>query len=388
MKRYGYAERGAEGWRLRGLLEAEAAEPGALDAVMMSRLDFEVKMVDLPAAAAAEVDGFLRYRLRSLYPGNPEDTVFDWQPMVAPGGSRRALLFITRREILEGYRQAAGGKPLFLPFTLIAPALRRAPARPVAVLFQYDGWIETVVRGADGAVASIAGRSAGDPGSDASRARELAGEGARAGPWIVIARRDAAAELARALGGAAAPAVQALAIEDLVGRLGPKSAWLFGPRKAPLTIPRSVRMQVLAGLAVVLALGLVRKSVVEEQDYVGRLQVRLAQVQQASSKSVAISKDIDSLKQEMDTLQAGASVDPYLALSELAAVLGPGVRIQSFTLDKGMFQLEAVGANPLALMEVFKARPSFSNVKLLQTTPVDRPKGQELFRITGVVSVE
>ena len=52
-------------------------------------------------------------------------------------------------------------------------------------------------------------------------------------------------------------------------------------------------------------------------------------------------------------------------------MLGPGTRINSFVLDRGTFQLEAVGPDPLRLMEVFKSRgESFENVKLIQIVPL------------------
>ena len=39
---------------------------------MLDRLDFDLRFVELPKLGDHEVEGFLKYRIASLYPGHPE----------------------------------------------------------------------------------------------------------------------------------------------------------------------------------------------------------------------------------------------------------------------------------------------------------------------------
>ena len=75
----------------------------------MSRLDFDVRMLKLPSLPRGSIEGFLRYRSRSLYPGNPEETAFAWS-LVRSGGARYAVLFLCKRSIADGYLKLAAGR--------------------------------------------------------------------------------------------------------------------------------------------------------------------------------------------------------------------------------------------------------------------------------------
>jgi hypothetical protein len=47
---------------------------GRADGVLVSRGDFDFQVLDLPAVPDKEIEGLIRYRLRSLYPGSPGET--------------------------------------------------------------------------------------------------------------------------------------------------------------------------------------------------------------------------------------------------------------------------------------------------------------------------
>ena len=80
-------------------------------------------------------------------------------------------------------------------------------------------------------------------------------------------------------------------------------------------------------------------------------------------------------------------MDTYSILSELEPILTKDTTIQSFILEKNFFQIEAIGRNPLGLMERFKGKEVFTNVKLLQIVPL-KNSDKELFKISGRVDVE
>jgi len=96
----------------------------------------------------------------------------------------------------------------------------------------------------------------------------------------------------------------------------------------------------------------------------------------------ALQREVDSLQAELSALQADRPPDPGQVLAELVAVLGAGTRLESFSLENGFFQLEAVGNNPLQLMERFASHGAFEEVRLLQIIP-QKDGARELFRVTG-----
>ena len=92
--------------------------------LMMSRTDFDIKTIELPPIPEQEVPNLLKFKLRSLYPGNPEDTAYDYV-LEERKNKKYAVLFMTRKKTLETYRELSRGRPLFLPFTLLRPLFKK-----------------------------------------------------------------------------------------------------------------------------------------------------------------------------------------------------------------------------------------------------------------------
>jgi hypothetical protein len=119
------------------------------------------------------------------------------------------------------------------------------------------------------------------------------------------------------------------------------------------------------------------------EDYSGRLKNLAETLEKGNQETLAAQKDLDTLLAEKARLDARTPRDIYLLLSELSTVLGDAARIQNITLRDASFQVDAVGTNPLRLMEGLKARASFSDLKLSQVVP-DPKTGKERFSISGV----
>ncbi len=142
-------------------------------------------------------------------------------------------------------------------------------------------------------------------------------------------------------------------------------------------------------IIVILALAflLFKRSVREEESYLAGLKAQFDTIQKQTSKVIYLQNEIAALQEELDTLMGKKPTDPYLILSELESILQPEAVVQSFIMEKNFFQIEAVGVNPLGLMEIFKTKDIFENVKLVQIVPV-KGSDQELFKITGTVHIE
>ncbi len=106
-------------------------------------------------------------------------------------------------------------------------------------------------------------------------------------------------------------------------------------------------------------------------------------MQNESLRTIAIQKDVEGLTAELAKIQGQKPQDLYLFFSELSAILGSGVTISSVEVNNGNFRIDAVGSNPLRLMEGFAGNPSFSGVKLSQSVPDER-SGKERFSFSGV----
>jgi hypothetical protein len=100
-------------------------------------------------------------------------------------------------------------------------------------------------------------------------------------------------------------------------------------------------------------------------------------------ETVSLQDEVKSLEKKMAGLNERIPNDAYRILSELSKIFGEDVRITRFVLDRGMFQIEAIGRNPLYLMERFKNNDHFQDVKLIQSIPINGTF-KERFRVIGV----
>jgi hypothetical protein len=124
--------------------------PESPTAVMMARSDVSVHVLELPAVAQADLAGFLAFQARSRYPGQPQETVLDHR-VLRWAGRRYAILFLVSRGVLEEYHRVSNGRPLFLPYFLLAPLLGRPrPGRVTVGLVWHASWIDALVLPASG----------------------------------------------------------------------------------------------------------------------------------------------------------------------------------------------------------------------------------------------
>jgi hypothetical protein len=368
-----------------GAADTGSADAGSADALVMSRLDFDLQVTEVPAAAEREIEGFLRYRIPSLYPGDPQSTEFDYR-LLAVGRKKYAILFLCQQQVLAGYRRVAGGKPLLLPFNLVQPFISRRRARPQAPVvfsFWHRSWIDNLaIRGGDTPRPFVVNRSPSAP-RDFERLQTILADDAGSAHWVVFcsdADRDALRNLP-------AGPQELHPIGEAVARAGRRPEPLFAPRRRPSRLAASLRVQAL--LAAVIGVGLLalKGSVDRDERYQEALRARLGALEQRMGETAALQKEIAALEGELAALRARRPVDPYWVLSELESVLKEDTRIQSFILEKDVFQLEAVGRNPLRLMEEFKGKASFKEVRMIQIIPMKESR-EELFRITGRVKRE
>ncbi len=343
------------------------------DALLMSRLDFEVRVLDIPPVPERDIEGLIGLRLRSVYPGNPRDTAFDYR-IVSRGAGGRAVVFVCRRSTVEAYRGAAGRRPLLLPYLLVS---HLAPKKGGFRVWVWAGrWAEHLVFDDGALVSSTVRRLARGKSFELAREEERLKPEERTGRLLVVARQDQLPSLSNP-GGADVVALESVGLPRRF------ADGIFAGRRARALPGPAVRLTLLAAAVIVLGLAAFFRLVRAEEAYDGRLRAFAGSLQKSNQAVLAVRKEAEDLAARAARLSAGQPRDAYQLLSDLSAVLGDNVRLRTLTLSEDSFQLQAVGENPLKLMEAFASRPSFSGMRLSQVVP-DPRTGMELFSISGV----
>jgi hypothetical protein len=344
------------------------------DVVLMSRLDFDVQELDIPPLPDGEVEGLIRYRLRSIYPGTPEETSFDFRLFrQGQGRTRRAFVFIARKATIDGYRESAGRRSLFLPLPLLMPAVpRRGDFRAWVV---GTTWAEHLCFHDGAPTSSTVRRLPLGTHFDPATEDDCLHPDAVKGPALIVATTEVLSSLQLPEG------ARVLTLEALSKKLR-KGDGLFlevgRTRKAPAVL----RLSALAAAVVVFCILVLLKYVGSVEAHADALHALTLTLEKSGQNVLALQKEIDGLKVERDRLNARTPRDVYLLLSELSVVLGDHARIQSISIQDDNFQVDALGTNALSLMDGFKARPGFKNMRLAQVVP-DPQSGRERFSFSG-----
>lgn len=370
----GYAERSADGI---GLQVEEDPKSSRLDGILMSRLDVDVQVLDIPSVSEKEVEGLIRYRLRSIYPGTPTETVFDFR-LSRNGSLRRAVVFISKNQTIEKYRAAAGQKPLTLPYSLIEPMGKAR--KDVRIWFIRRDWAElSVFRG--GCLVSTYVRQRNVeavfdlPGAEGAFTSEIRGL-----PLIIIASPEDIAGM-RGLSECLVSDASLYSLPAILKNTRKVDGLFLSRKRKPFLTP-TVRLGALAAVVTVLGVLLFYKVIVLNEKRYEDARALFTSLEKESARIIGLQKEAEELAAELVGMKAQKPQDMYRFLSELSDVLGRGVRIQSLEIQDGEFRIDAVGGNPLKLMEGFKNNGSFGGVKLSQVVP-DAQSGKERFSLTG-----
>ncbi len=347
-------------------------------ALLMQRSDFFVVFVDLPRGAEEHAREYLGFRVRGLYPAAAEDTAFDYR-LLRAGRSTSAVVFATRREVLDRYR--ALGIPLVLPLSLLQSVVPGLVAQGGAFVFVAPEWLEALAL--PGRRHKPEARSILLPRTD-SLARDLESAlqslGAAELPVRILAPRAEAALAREALAGLGLDGRQ-VSMHQVEGSGSVERAALFRVGARRLLPAWGLRIQALLFLVLALATLLYVRGASRERAYLADLEARLSRMRTQAVGAVSDRKRSEALAQEWAALQARRPVDVYRLLSELARVLGGDVRVASLIVDGRVFQVEAEGRAALELVARLREDPWFESVRLLQIVPA--AGGLERFRLTG-----
>jgi hypothetical protein len=198
----------------------------------------------------------------------------------------------------------------------------------------------------------------------------------RTGRLVVVARHEDLGSLKMVDG------AEAVSFERLPGPRR-RSDGIFAARKRKTLLSPVARLLVLGGAVLLLGLGVFFRLVRSAEAYDARLRATAGDLQRSNRAVIALQKEVSELAARIERLETSEPRDAYLLLSELSTLLGENVSIRTLSLNDDAFQIQAMGTNPLRLMEAFASRASFSGMKLSQVVPDPRTE-MELFTISGV----
>jgi len=366
-----------------------ADSPLDFKVLMMSRMDFDVKVAEIPFIPEREIEGFLKYKIRSLYPGHPENTVFDYSIFTSAKKKKLAILFLCRKEVLEEYKKIASGKHLLLPFALMKPFIAGYPGKAAVFSFWHDAWIDILVFSENDKVDSFVIKRTAKLSIDINQVMKMLPEYAGKFNWVVFGSEQEKELLKEKVAIVAGKniSVEVFPIKDTLSRINRKTNFLFEEKKKKSLINQKLRIQLLCIIILFIAALLFKKTVDRQQRYLIDLENSIGSLAKHTTEVVSLQNEIEAMEEELNSLKEKRPMDTYSILSELEAVLTKDTRIQTFILEQKFFQLEAIGRNPLGLMERFKDKKVFINVKLVQIVPL-KNSDKELFKISGRVDVE
>ncbi len=364
------------------------------DAILVSPLDFHSYVVDLPPLQADHREGAIRFRLRTMHPGDPLDTCIDYricgaQAKTFSRSGGKVVAFAVTRAALDTYRSL--GMPLISGFSLlsrtgaaVAPALESTSKITLRVLATAE-WIEIALYNDTELVSTSAIDSTQAvnwteylshiPGLPEPEHLKVFIIPVELSPEELISITDHFRKF-----GVQKPVI--VNLKTILETMKVKAEEIFSHTKKG---NRVIRKWILAAL-IVINLTAIDATL---SLYARRAESRLAHIKETYEGKKQFALAAEKLSAEIQSLEAGSNnastktiATPYLVISEITKNIH-GSWIKSLIIRDDGFQLEAEGADALAVLSSLRTSTVFTDVSLHQATP--SPIRGELFSISGII---
>lgn len=365
-----------------------SSPPGDL-MLLVSPLDVHVYTLDIPPLKSEHVEGAVRFRLRTLFPGNPEDTEVDWIPGSCglrvpahrtPNADGKIIAFAVSCATLADLR--ARGLQLVAGLTILSRLgpIPKTEGITEARILAAPEWIESAVFSGGVCVRHFSAPISHARDFARSLKKDLPQEDTRVAFVSACLNDDERTKLMDTF--------KAAGLQPTIGDLdqalseisAPYVSLFPPPRPAPRLLARHATACLVALNLFAAAAFLDRLAVTREHE-LEPLKREYEAKRNEIERAEALRGQIERIERELGT--AGRlSPDPYSVIAELNARL-KGSWLRSLTIRDGSFQIEAEGGDALAVLATLRASPLFANVSLKQAVPSES-RG-ELFSITGEV---
>jgi hypothetical protein len=305
-----------------------ANNPGAFDAVMMSRLDFSVIVTDVPPIHPSEMENLLFFKLRSLYPGDPETTIFDFK-VIIKSKQKYAVLFITSKEIIESYRELAQNKPLLLPFPAVNKLAKKYETENCIFYFWHQDWIDiSIYENGVFTSASSAVKREKEAFLDFLKMRNILPKNYSEYRNIFICSREESVFLQEQSRDffKETEYMQFIPIEDTLALFTHRSDYLFRKRKQAFLFHKKLKIEMLVLPLIILCALLFNKYIDNRAQYLINLKRTLNERIQIYRKV----QEYQTKKGQLEELLDQKPADVFFLLSEISKTFKNETKISNF----------------------------------------------------------
>lgn len=383
--------------RIKGAVREEAGtrlidlfgtngEHGPADAMLVSRMDWDVQVVELPPVSHRQAADALRYCMRALVPGPVEDVAYDFRIQRSENGSTTAVVAIAPKDTVAAYRGACGRRPMLLPFQLISAAVLPTPS--CLVLFFHPEWVE-LLRYEDGNLrhSTVLPRT-GDASKDAEFVASLLPDEEAPPALLCVAAEREAQTVVAALEEFGLAVVATVTLESLtVRRHAGSTEGLFRRSSRHRRWRAPALAAVLFLTAAALGLGYLYRLVQIEHSRGDALAAAYAAREHELREAAALRGKVRELEDRVQELRAAEPMDLYAVLSQLAGALGTDGVITSLTVNARVFQAEVTARNPLERAKALGETDVFEEVRVDRVLPIAGDE-RERFSVRGMLRAE
>jgi cell division protein FtsB len=351
---------------------------------LVSPLDIQVFFMNIPALKEADREEIIRSQLRTLYPGDPGNTVFDYilcrgkgrgKPRASGG---RSIVWAAEKETYDLYRET--GKALIPGLSILCLGAEKIRAQAKLVILLTPEWVEAA-RFEDNEISRYVSAYRDQGAAEIPPVSSLYTEEERdVLPVLIIEHPEAHHS------GPGRPFKNCLSmgIGEVSKGVNIKKRRIFYRSGEGQRINHRLIISaliILNGASLVISLRLVSSRMAEEG----------ARLQNIHREQMAYKKEAEKLKKEIAEMEGRLSNSTdqghtiYEIISEIDACLSKA-RIQNLIIQQGTFNLEAEGEDSIGVFRALEGSHYFSDISLHQAAP--SKTGGEQFSISGKVNHE
>jgi hypothetical protein len=368
-------------------IDYSVAQNNHVNGLVMSRLDFDSKIIEVPPIPDSNIRDMLSFKIRSLYPGDPALTQFDYK-IFSANKKRYAIIFISKKQVIEEYKSIAGKKSLLLPFTLLKNQLIKYKEQDACFLFWHSDWVELFII-EQGLLTTT---------TVLKRAKQIRTDFRKIGKILVKQNKDIS--LISYCAENEQKKIQENfethlpdnqfkinLFKDFLAHRIKKSDALFAPPSKRQLPPLKKRMAIYAFSTILLCALLYNKCAVNLLEYEKHLEKKKTEFIKLYADITAMQNEISKLEAKLMSLRAKKPVNLYHLFNDLAVVFSDETELLTFILKDDKFQMEGIGPSALTLEERLKKHNSFSQVSLPEFKP-EKNSYKERFRMQGVYNAQ
>jgi hypothetical protein len=378
--------------------------PGS-GAILVSPRNVPAFLIRIPRLREKHREGAIRFRLRSLYPGDAAGAELDYMllPGASPAPDQGVLVFARDKAAAEKYRHPR--KALVPGIALMILALKKyrpgkddrksddgkgdsktddkatdkVDGSAVLVMFITPGWIEAARFEGRELRGYIAVEKAGAAPPFFPAALSAPGESGPPPTLLILWEAGGEEPYVEALGKACGEH-RVIPLGDLLPDLNVKRAAIFKPRGKPGR--RSGAATVLLLLNSISVLFSLRMLTGKAEANLAKLEGMHREMVRYQPEATAILREIGELRERAAVAAVPEKQDTYALIAEIQSRLA-GAWVRSFSLQKDRFSLDAEGADSLGVLEGLRGSPYLYDIVLHQAAPSSL-RG-ESFSISGSV---